>query len=179
MKQFRGTTILSVRRDDSVVIGGDGQVSLENIIIKSKAHKVRKLYNGKVLAGFAGGAADAMALLDRFEKKLAEYHGELKRASIELAKEWRTDKYLRTLEAFLGVMDKENSFVISGHGDLIEPDDGIIALGSGGGFALAATRAYLSMKTNELDAADIVRLALEIASNICIYTNSEITILKL
>ena len=176
---IRSTTILGLRYKGKVALGGDGQVSLDNVIIKSGAQKVRELYNGEVLAGFAGGAADAMALLDRFEKKLAKFHGNLKRASIELAKEWRTDKYLRALEAFLGVMDKENSFIISGRGDLIEPDDGIIALGSGGGYALAATRAYLSMKPKGLDTADIVKLALGIASDICVYTNSQITILEL
>ena len=176
---IRATTILGLRYKNKVAMGGDGQVTLDKMIVKSGAQKVRKLYDGKVLAGFAGSASDAMNLLDKFEKKLEEFHGNLKRASIELAKEWRTDKYLRTLEAFLGVMDDRDSFVISGRGDIIEPDDGIIALGSGSGYALAASRAYLSSKPKGMDASDIIKLSLEITSNICIYTNSQITIIEL
>ncbi len=175
----KSTTILGLRYNGKVALGGDGQITLEDTIIKAGAQKVRKLYEGKVLVGFAGGASDAMALLDRFEKKLVEYRGNLKRASVELAKEWRTDKYLRALEAFLGAMNKKDSIVISGRGDLIEPDDGIIALGSGSGYALAAARGYLSMKPKELDAADIVKMSLQIASEICVYTNDKITILEL
>jgi ATP-dependent HslUV protease subunit HslV len=176
---IRSTTILGIRYKGKVAMGGDGQVTLESTVLKSQAQKVRKLYDGRVLAGFAGGAADAMALLERFEQKLQEHGGSLRRAAVELAKDWRTDKYLRYLEAFLGVMDAENSFIISGKGDLIEPDDGIIALGSGGPFALAATKAILLLEPKNMEARDIVRNALLITASICIYTNDRITVVEL
>ncbi len=178
-KPIYSTTILGLRYNDCVAMGGDGQITLENTILKSTAQKIRKLYNGRVLAGFSGGAADAMALLERFEQKLQEHGGSIRRAAAELAKDWRTDKYLRYLEAFLGVMDAENSFIISGKGDLIEPDDGIIALGSGGPYALAAAKAIIMMKPKNMNASDIIRTALAITSTICIYTNDKITILEL
>ena len=173
MQQFRGTTILSVRRDGVVAVGGDGQVSMGNTVMKGNARKVRRLYDGKVLAGFAGGTADAFTLFERFEAKLQQ-HGNLTRAAIELAKDWRTDRMLRRLEALLCVADKDKSFIISGNGDVIEPEDDLMAIGSGGPFAQAAARALL--ENTELDAAAIVEKALGIAADICVYTNRNLTI---
>jgi len=173
MTELHGTTILSVRRNGVVAVGGDGQVSLGNTVMKSNARKVRRLYDGKVLAGFAGGTADAFTLFERFEAKLQQY-GNLTRAAIELAKDWRTDRSLRRLEALLCVADAKNSFVVSGNGDVIEPEDDIMAIGSGGPYAQAAARA-LAQNTG-LDARTIVEKALGIAADICIYTNRELTI---
>jgi ATP-dependent HslUV protease, peptidase subunit HslV len=173
MQQFRGTTILSVRRDGVVAVGGDGQVSMGNTIMKRNARKVRQLHDGKVLAGFAGGTADAFTLFERFEAKLKQ-HGNLTRAAIELAKDWRTDRMLRRLEALLCVADREKSFVISGNGDVIEPEDDLMAIGSGGPYAQAAARALL--ENTELDAASIVSKALGIAADICVYTNRNLVI---
>jgi ATP-dependent HslUV protease subunit HslV len=176
MTALHGTTILSVRRNGVVAVGGDGQVSLGNTVMKSNARKVRRLYDGKVLAGFAGGTADAFTLFERFEAKLQQY-GNLTRAAIELAKDWRTDRSLRRLEALLCVADAKNSFVVSGNGDVIEPEDDIMAIGSGGPYAQAAARA-LAQHT-ELDARTIVEKALGIAADICIYTNRNLTIEEL
>jgi ATP-dependent HslUV protease subunit HslV len=173
MEQFRGTTIVSVRRNGIVAIGGDGQVSLSNTIMKGNARKVRRLADGQVLAGFAGGTADAFTLFELFEGKLEQY-GSLARAAIELAKDWRTDRRLRRLEALLCVADNETSLIISGNGDVIEPEDDLMAIGSGGPFAQAAARALL--ENTELEAGDIVQKALEIAAAICIYTNENIVI---
>jgi ATP-dependent HslUV protease, peptidase subunit HslV len=173
MQQFRGTTILSVRRDGVVAVGGDGQVSMGNTIMKGNARKVRQLHDGKVLAGFAGGTADAFTLFERFEAKLKQ-HGNLTRAAIELAKDWRTDRMLRRLEALLCVADREKSFVISGNGDVIEPENDLMAIGSGGPYAQAAARALL--ENTELDAATIVSKALGIAADICVYTNRNLVI---
>src|SRR3954468_3105387 len=166
--QFHGTTILTVRRNGVVTIGGDGQVTLGNTVMKGNARKVRRLYDGKVLAGFAGGTADAFTLFERFEAQLQQY-GNLTRAAIELAKDWRTDRSLRRLEALLCVADAKNSFVVSGNGDVIEPEDDIMAVGSGGPFAQAAARALV--QNTDLAAHDIVERALNIAADICIYTN--------
>ncbi len=174
---FHGTTILSVRKDKEVVVGGDGQVTLGNTVMKGNAKKVRRLYNQKVLAGFAGATADAFTLFEKFETKLEKHSGHLTRAAVELAKDWRTDKILRNLEALLVVADKDASLIISGNGDVIEPEDNIIAIGSGGPYAQAAAKALVA-NTN-LKAGDIVKKALEIASSICIYTNSNLTIEKL
>jgi len=174
VEQFRGTTIVSVRRGNSVVIGGDGQVSLGNTVLKGNAKKVRRLYKDKVLAGFAGGTADAFTLFERFEKKLESYHGHLVRAAVELAKEWRTDKALRRLEALLAVADEKASLIITGNGDVIEPENGLIAIGSGGPFAQAAAIALLNNTT--LSAQEIVHKSLDIAADICIYTNHNQTI---
>lgn len=174
MEQFRGTTICSLRRGNQVVIGGDGQVSMGNVVMKGNARKVRRLYNNQVLAGFAGGTADAFTLFERFEGKLEEHGGHLTRAAVELAKDWRTDRMLRRLEALLAVADAENSLVITGNGDVIEPERGLIAIGSGGDFAKAAARALLDH--TELDAESIVRYSLETASDICIYTNNNLTV---
>jgi ATP-dependent HslUV protease, peptidase subunit HslV len=173
MDSFHATTVLSVRKDGKVAIGGDGQVTLGNTIMKNTAVKIRRLADGRVLAGFAGAAADAFALFERFEGKLNEYKN-LIRASVELGKLWRTDKYLRQLEALLAVCDAERSLLIAGTGEIIEPDDGILAIGSGGGFALAAARALIVH--SNLDAEGIVREALTIAGGICIYTNTDITV---
>ncbi len=173
MQQFEGTTIVSVRRNGVVAVGGDGQVTLGNTIMKSNARKVRRLADGKVIAGFAGGTADAFTLFELFEAKLTQY-GNLTRAAIELAKDWRTDRRLRRLEALLCVADAQKSLVISGNGDVIEPEDDLMAVGSGGPFAQAAARALLD--NSELGAPEIVRKALEIAGAICIYTNRNITI---
>ena len=173
MEQFRGTTILSVRRNGVVAVGGDGQVSMGNTVMKGNARKVRRLYDGKVLAGFAGGTADAFTLFERFEAKLQQ-HGNLTRAAIELAKDWRTDRMLRRLEALLCVADREKSFIISGNGDVIEPEDDLMAIGSGGPFAQAAARALL--ENTELGAGAIVEQALGIAAGICVYTNHNLTI---
>uniref|UniRef100_A0A7C4U872 ATP-dependent protease subunit HslV n=1 Tax=candidate division WOR-3 bacterium TaxID=2052148 RepID=A0A7C4U872_UNCW3 len=169
--KFRGTTVIGVRRFGKSVIGCDGQVTLENTVIKMNAKKIRKIKDGNILLGFAGGVADALAMFERFEKML-ERHSELKKAAVELAKEWRTDKYLRTLNAILIVMDKNESFLISGNGEVLQPDDDIIAIGSGGPYALAAARAL--MRNTELSAREIVEKSLIIASEICIYTNDKI-----
>ncbi len=170
------TTILAVRRDGQVALGGDGQVTVGETIMKSNAQKVRALGGGKLLAGFAGAAADAFTLFEKFEEKLERYPGNIPRAAVELAKDWRSDRVLRRLEALLVVADREHGFVISGTGDLIEPDDGILAIGSGGSYALAAARALAGSTT--LPPAQIVRKALEIAGEICIYTNDHITVLE-
>ena len=175
--QFHGTTILAIRRNGKGAMGGDGQLSYGETIVKVSGKKIRRLYEGKVLAGFAGGVADALALFDLFEKKLSEYHGDLTRAAIELAKEWRMDRNLRRLEADLVVMDKEKMFLISGQGEIIEPDDEFIALGTGGAYAIAAVRALV--KHSRLSAKEICRTALEIAADICVYTNRNITIEEL
>lgn len=176
MQQFEGTTILSVRRKGVVVVGGDGQVSMGNTVMKGNARKVRRLHDGKVLAGFAGGTADAFTLFERFEAKLQQY-GNLTRAAIELAKDWRTDRSLRRLEALLCVADGKSSFIVSGNGDVIEPEDDIMAIGSGGSYALAAARALT--QNSELDARTIVEKALNIAADICIHTNRNLTIEEL
>jgi ATP-dependent HslUV protease subunit HslV len=173
---LHGTTILSVRRGNAVVVGGDGQVTLGNTIMKGNARKVRRLYGDKVIAGFAGGTADAFTLFERFEGKLEQY-GNLTRAAIELAKDWRTDRMLRRLEALLCVADRDKSFVISGNGDVIEPENDIMAVGSGGPYAQAAARALF--ENTELDARGIVERALAIAADICIYTNRNLTIEEL
>lgn len=177
MQQFEGTTIVSVRRKGQVVLGGDGQVTLGNTIMKANANKVRRLYNGKVIAGFAGGTADAFTLFERFEGKLEKHGGHLTRSAVELAKDWRTDRMLRRLEALLAVADETTSLVISGNGDVIEPEDSLIAIGSGGPFAQAAARALLDH--SELSAREIVEKALGIAASICIYTNTNVTIEEL
>ncbi len=174
MEQFRGTTIVSVRRGSEVVIGGDGQVTLGNAIMKGNARKVRRLYKDRVLAGFAGGTADAFTLFERFEGKLEEFGGNLTRAAVEMAKDWRTDRMLRRLEALLAVADSKCSLVISGNGDVIEPEHGLIAIGSGGDFAKSSARALLD--NTELGARDIVEKSLGIAADICIYTNGNLTI---
>lgn len=174
MEQYRGTTIVSVRRGNQVVIGGDGQVTLGNAVMKGNARKVRRLYQDKVLAGFAGGTADAFTLFERFEGKLETHSGNLTRSAVELAKDWRTDRSLRRLEALLAVADKSASLVISGNGDVIEPEHGLIAIGSGGDFAKAAALAML--QNTELDAKTVVEQSLGIAANICIYTNDNLTI---
>jgi ATP-dependent HslUV protease subunit HslV len=173
---FHGTTILAVRRDGAVAMGGDGQVTLGSTVMKGNARKVRRLYNGKVLAGFAGGTADAFTLFERFEGKLEKF-GNLTRAAIELAKDWRTDRFLRRLEALLCVADSTSSFIISGNGDVIEPEHQLMAVGSGGPYALAAARALL--EHTQLDARTIVDKALNIAADICIYTNRNIVIEEL
>jgi ATP-dependent HslUV protease subunit HslV len=177
MEQFHGTTILSVRRGASVTIGGDGQVTLGNTVMKPNARKVRRLYNDQVLAGFAGGTADAFTLFERFEEKLSKHSGNLTRAAVELAKDWRTDRMLRRLEALLCVADKSASLIVSGNGDVIEPEHGLMAIGSGGMFAQAAARALLD--NTELDARAITERALNIAADICIYTNRNLTIEEL
>lgn len=174
MEQFRGTTICSVRRGNQVVMGGDGQVSLGNVVMKGNARKVRRLYKDKVLAGFAGGTADAFTLFERFEGKLEAHGGHLTRAAVELAKDWRTDRMLRRLEALLAVADEQDSLIITGNGDVIEPEHGLIAMGSGGDYAKSAARALL--EHTELDAESIVRYSLETAADICIYTNNNLSI---
>ncbi len=174
MKQFRGTTILSVRKDNQVVIGGDGQVSIGNTMMKGNARKVRRLYHERVIAGFAGGTADAFTLFERFEGKLEKHQGQLVRAAVELAKDWRTDRILRRLEALLAVADQEASLIISGNGDVIEPEQGVMAIGSGGDFAKSAALALLD--NTELSAHEIVEKSLRIAGKICIYTNDYLTI---
>lgn len=174
MEQFRGTTICSLRRGDQVVMGGDGQVSLGNVVMKGNARKVRRLYKDKVLAGFAGGTADAFTLFERFEGKLEAHGGHLTRAAVELAKDWRTDRMLRRLEALLAVADEKDSLIITGNGDVIEPEHGLIAMGSGGDYAKAAAKALLDH--TELDAESIVRYSLETAADICIYTNNNLSI---
>ena len=174
MEQFYGTTILSVRRGNLVAIGGDGQVTLGNIVMKGTARKVRKLFHGKVLAGFAGGTADAFTLLDRFEAKLEAHQGNLLRASVELAKDWRTDRVLRRLEAMLLVADRECTLIITGNGDVLEPEDGVGAIGSGGSYAQSAAKALQENTT--LSPAEIVKKSLTIAAELCIYTNMSHTI---
>ncbi len=179
MQQFRGTTILSVRRAGHVVIGGDGQVSMGNTVMKGNARKVRRLYHNKVLAGFAGGTADAFTLFERFEAKLELHHGKMMRAAVEMAKDWRTDRMLRKLEALLIVADKEHSFIISGTGDVIEPENehGLLAIGSGGSFAQSAAKALL--ENTDLSSKDVVEKSLKIAGDICVYTNHNLTIEEL
>jgi len=175
LEQYRGTTILSVRKGGQVVIGGDGQVTMgKSIVMKSNAKKVRRIYNDKVLAGFAGGTADAFTLFERFEAKLEMYQGQLVRAAVEMAKDWRTDKFLRRLEALLAVADAESSLVITGNGDVIEPENGLIAIGSGGPYAQAAAKALLD--STQLEAKEIVKRALNIAADICIFTNHNLII---
>jgi ATP-dependent HslUV protease subunit HslV len=178
MEQFHGTTIVSVRRKtsggDQVAIGGDGQVTLGNIIIKGTARKVRRLYHGKVLAGFAGATADAFTLFERFEAKLEKHQGHLTRAAVDLTKDWRTDRVLRKLEAMLAVADATTSLIITGNGDVLEPEDGVIAIGSGGAYAQSAAKALI--ENTELSAEQIVRKALGIAGEICIYTNMNHTV---
>ncbi len=177
MEQYQGTTIVSVRRENKVVIGGDGQVSQGNTIMKGNACKVRRLYKDQVVAGFAGGTADAFTLFERFEEQLEKHHGKLVRSAVELAKLWRTERALRRLEALLVVADKESSLVVTGNGDVIEPEDSIMAIGSGGPFALAASRALI--KNTNLDARVIVEKSLAIAADICVYTNMNFTIEEL
>ncbi|MFP4526983.1 MAG: ATP-dependent protease subunit HslV [Candidatus Kapaibacterium sp.] len=175
--EVRSTTVIGVLHNGQAALGSDGQVSFNNTVLKHSAKKVRKLYNGKIVAGFAGATADAFTLLQRFEEKLEAYTGNLYRASIELAKDWRTDRYLRRLEAMLAVMDKNKILLISGNGDVIEPDDNIVAIGSGSGYALAAARSML--KYTDLSAKEIVEESLKIAADICIYTNTHITVEEL
>jgi len=174
LEQFHGTTIVSVRRDGRVALGGDGQVTLGNIVIKASARKVRRLHDGRVLAGFAGGTADAFTLFERFEAKLQKHSGHLVRSAVELAKDWRTDRMLRRLEAMLAVADAEASLIITGNGDVLEPEHGLIAIGSGGPYAQAAALALLSHSS--LDAEAIVRQSLAIAGELCIYTNQHHTV---
>jgi ATP-dependent HslUV protease subunit HslV len=174
---FRGTTILAVRRGSQVAVAGDGQVTLGDTVMKHKARKVRKIYNGKIIVGFAGATADALSLFERFEAKLDKHQGNLTRSVVELAKDWRTDRILRRLEALLLVVDKDNFFLISGTGDVIEPDDGVMAIGSGGAYAQAAARALLSH--TEMPASAICREAMNIAAGLCIYSNNEITLEEL
>ncbi len=171
---IRSTTILAVRKGGRTAIGGDGQVTLQNMVVKGGARKVRRLHEGKVLAGFAGASADALALFEKLEAKLQEHNGNLTRAAVELAKDWRTDRYLRRLEAMLLAADKETILLLSGTGDVIEPDEGVLAIGSGGGYALAAARALLDRE--DMSAEQTVRRALEITSEICIYTNGNIIV---
>ena len=171
MEQFHGTTILSVRRGTVVALGGDGQVTLGSIVIKGGARKVRRLYHDRILAGFAGGTADAFTLFERFEAKLEKHQGNLMRSAVELAKDWRTDRMLRRLEAMLAVADRENSLVITGQGDVLEPELGIVAIGSGGPYAQAAARALI--ENTELGARDVVECSLSIAADLCIYTNHQ------
>ena len=175
--KVRSTTIISVRHKGEVIVAGDGQVTLGNTVVKHEARKVRRLYDGKVITGFAGATADAFTLFDKLEQKLEQYNGNLLRAAVELAKDWRTDKILRRLEAFLVAVDKDRSFILSGAGDVIEPDDGILAIGSGGPYAQAAAKAL--MQHSDLDAEAIGRVAMDIAASICIYTNKNITLEKL
>ena len=177
VQRAHSTTILGERRNGHVALGGDGQVTIGDTVLKANATKVRALKNGKILAGFAGAAADAFTLFEKFEEKLERYPGNLPRAAVELAKDWRSDRVLRRLEALLAVADKEHGYVISGTGELIEPDDGVLSIGSGGSYALAAARALL--RSSELSAKDIVQRSLEIAAEICVYTNAHITVLEL
>ncbi len=177
MEQYRGTTILSVRRGDKVVIGGDGQVSLGNTVLKGNARKIRTLYNDRVIAGFAGGTADAFTLLELFESQLEKYQGHLTRSAVEMAKLWRTERSLRQLEAMLIVADKETSLMITGNGDVVDADDNLLAIGSGGSFAYAGAKALL--ENTDLDAREIVEKGLSIAADICVYTNHSRTIKEL
>src|ERR1043165_5602711 len=174
MEIFHGTTILSVRRDNAVALGGDGQVTLGNVVAKSTAKKVRRLYHDKVLAGFAGATADAFTLFERFEAKLEKHQGHLARSAIELTKDWRTDRVLRRLEAMLAIADREASLIITGNGDVLEPEKGLVAIGSGGAYAQAAARALL--ENTDLDAEAIVRKSLAVAGDLCIYTNQHHTV---
>jgi ATP-dependent HslUV protease subunit HslV len=174
MEQFHGTTIVSARRDGKVALGGDGQVTLGNIVVKASARKVRRLHHDRILAGFAGGTADAFTLFERFESKLDKHQGNLMRSAVELAKDWRTDRMLRRLEAMLAVADRETSLIITGVGDVIEPESGLIAIGSGGPYAQAAARALL--ENSQLDAESVVRKSLSIAADLCIYTNHQIVV---
>jgi ATP-dependent HslUV protease, peptidase subunit HslV len=174
MEQFHGTTILSVRRGNLVALGGDGQVTLGNVVMKGSARKVRKLFHGKVLAGFAGGTADAFTLLERFESKLEAHQGNLMRSSVELAKDWRTDRMLRRLEAMLLVADRESTLIITGNGDVLEPEDGVGAIGSGGSYAQSAAKAL--QENTDLSPVEIVKKSLTIAAQLCIYTNHSLTI---
>lgn len=176
LPRMRATTILAVRRNGKVAIGGDGQVTVGETVMKSHAQKVRLIRGGKVVAGFAGAAADAMTLFEKFEEKLERYPGNMPRAAVELAKEWRSDRVLRRLEALLIVADREHGFIVSGTGELIEPDDGILAIGSGGSYALSAARALID--NTQLEATEIVKRSMQIAGDICIYTNTNITILE-
>jgi len=177
MDQYKGTTILSIRRNGKVIIGGDGQVSMGNTVMKGNAKKVRRLFNNQVIAGFAGGTADAFTLFERFEGKLEKHQGNLVRSAVELAKDWRTDKMLRRLEALLAVADAKSSLILTGNGDVIEPEHGIMAIGSGGHYAQSAALALLFNTT--LSARDIVEKSLKIAADICVYTNSNFTIEEL
>jgi ATP-dependent HslUV protease subunit HslV len=174
MEQFHGTTILSARRGSKVALGGDGQVTLGHIVVKATARKVRRLYHDKILAGFAGGTADAFTLFERFEGKLEKHQGNLMRSAVELAKDWRTDRILRRLEAMLAVADRDVSLIITGQGDVLEPEYGLVAIGSGGAYAQAAARALL--ENTELDAETVVRKSLSIAADLCIYTNQNHTV---
>ena len=174
---LKSTTILCVRRNNQVAIAGDGQVTLGNTVMKHNAKKIRRMYNGTILSGFAGGAADALTLFEKFEAKLEQYHGNLTRSAVELAKEWRTDRILRKLEALIAVADRNSSLIISGTGDIIEPDDGIVAIGSGGPYALSAARALV--RHTNMSAREIAEEAMKITAEICIYTNSEILIEEL
>ncbi|EGK70715.1 MAG: ATP-dependent protease subunit HslV [Methyloversatilis sp.] len=174
MEQYHGTTILSVRRPNQVALGGDGQVTLGNIVVKGTARKVRRLYQGRILAGFAGGTADAFTLFERFEAKLEKHQGHLVRSAVELAKDWRTDRMLRRLEAMLAVADRESSLIITGNGDVLEPEGGIVAIGSGGAYAQSAARALV--ENTDLPANEVVSKSLGIAGDLCIYTNHSHTI---
>ena len=174
---MHGTTILSVRHNGKVAVGGDGQVTMGNAVMKHSANKVRRMYNDKIIGGFAGGTADAFALFSRFEEKLEKYNGNLARSAVELAKDWRTDKILRRLEAMLLVVDKEQSFLVSGTGDVVEPDEGVMAIGSGGMFAQSAALALI--RHSNLESRQIVEEAMKIAQEVCIYTNSNVTIEEL
>ena len=176
MAAFHGTTILSVRSGNQVVIGGDGQVSMGDTVMKGNARKVRRLYKEQVIAGFAGGTADAFTLFERFEGKLEMHQGNLVRAAVELAKDWRTDKYLRRLEALMAIADKEKSFIISGTGDVLEPEGGIIGIGSGGNYALAAAKVLIDSK---MTAEEIAKKSIQVASEICVFTNNNITLEKI
>lgn len=171
---FKGTTVIGVKRDGNIAIGADGQVTFGNTVLKSNARKIRKIYENKVLCGFAGSTADAFTLMERFEKKLNEHSGQLLRSAVELAKDWRTDKYLRNLEAMMIVADKNDMFVITGNGDVVEPQNGIAAIGSGGPFAESAGRALIAH--TDFEAKEVVRKSLEIAADICIYTNNNIIV---
>ena len=174
MEQYHGTTILSVRRGQQVAMGGDGQVTLGNIVVKASARKVRRIHHGRILAGFAGGTADAFTLFERFEAKLDKHQGHLLRSAVELAKDWRSDRALRRLEAMLSVADAENSLIITGNGDVLEPEYGVVAIGSGGAYALSAARALV--ENTELDPEAIVRKSLAIAGDLCVYTNHNFTL---
>ncbi len=173
---MRGTTILCVRRDGRTALGGDGQVTMQDVVVKARAQKVRRMKGGAIVAGFAGGVADALTLFEKFEAQLERHPGNLSRAAVELAKDWRSDRYLRRLEALLVVADRDTTLLVSGNGEVIEPDDGILAVGSGGSYALAAARALAAH--SELEAPDIVRVALETAADICVYTNRNLTVLE-
>lgn len=174
---IRSTTIIGIRHKGRVAVGGDGQVSFENTILKHSANKLRRLYDNKILAGFAGTSADAFTLFERFERNIEKFRGNLPRAAVELAKEWRTDRFLRRLEALLAVLDKDHAMIISGNGDVIEPEDGIVAIGSGGPYALAAAKAL--KEHSDLDAKGVVKKSLEIAASICVYTNDKFFIEEL